>query len=258
MRGSSLVAQMTLLDDAIEAHGGGRRWRRTEQIQAHVRSGGLLMRMKRKTPQFSDYGITVDTKRQRIVLDPYPEEGRRGVFDLGNVWIESPDGEMLEQRENAREMFFGTHGIARKLRWDYLDALYFAGYAMWNYLTIPFVFEWPGIEISEGEALKEGDETWHRLDVSFPQSFHTHCPEQTFYFDSAGLLRRHDYFPEVVSSIANAVHLSERYHDFDGMRFATSRRVTPKGPLGSPLPAPTVVWIELNDIRVESGGLLPI
>lgn len=246
---------MSLLDQVIAAHGGRRRWGKAKEISAHVRSGGLLIRMKRKTPQFTDYRLNVDTNEQRVVLDPYPEPGQRGILEGGLVRIETDGGELVEERDDAREMFFGAHGISRKLRWDYLDALYFAGYAMWNYMTIPFVFEWPGFEVEEGEPLDVDDETWRCLEVKFPETIHTHCREQAFYFDGAGLLRRHDYFPEVVSSIAHAVHLVERYHDFDGFRFSTSRRVTPKGPLGGPLPTPTMVWIELNEIQVESGGL---
>lgn len=246
---------MSLLDDAIAGHGGRRHWNKVSELSAQVRSGGLLLRMKRKTRKFSDFRVTIDAARQQALLDPYPEPGQRGIFDHGNVRIETDAGELVEGRENAREWFFGAHGIARKVRWDDLDALYFVGYAIWNYLTTPFMFEMEGFRVEEGEPLEEDDETWRRLDVSFPASIHTHCPEQTFYFDDAGLLRRHDYHPEVVSNLAGGVHLSNRYHDFDGLRFATSRRVLPKGPLGHPLPGPTLVWIELNDIQLE-GGLL--
>ncbi len=240
---------MTLLDDAIEAAGGRRRWQGTEGVSAHVDSGGLLMRLKGKSDRFRDYGLSVTTGRQGAVIQPYPREGSSGVFDAGSVRIERPDGEVLAERRDAREAFFGLSGLRRDLRWDDLDALYFAGYALWNYLNIPFLFERPGFEVSEGEPLD--GEGWRRLDVVFPGDIHTHCRKQALYFDSRGLLRRHDYHPDVVSSFANAAHLCDDHREYDGLVFPTSRRVVPKGPRGRPLRGPTIVSIELDSIEVD-------
>ncbi len=240
---------MALLDEVIDAHGGRRRWKRSKQLKAHVRSGGLLPRMKRKSRKIADYSLIVNTGEQRAFLDPYPEEGQRGVFDAGDVRIESSEGELLEEREGAREMFFGAHGIQRKLRWDDLDMLYFVGYAMWNYMTMPFLFDWPGVESEEGEPLEEDGETLRRLDLRFPETVHTHCADQTVYLGDDGLICRHDYHPDVVASLANGVHLSTAYGDCGGLTLATSRKVVPRSPIGSPLPAPTVVWIELDELE---------
>ncbi len=240
-----------LLDEVIEAAGGRRRWRRVKGISAHVVSGGLLMRLKGRAGSFRDYGLSVATDEQGAVIQPYPGDGGSGVFDAGTVRIEAPDGTVVTERPNARDAFSGLSGLRRDLHWDELDALYFAGYAMWNYLNIPFLFERPGFEVSEGEALAVDGERWRRLDVVFPESIHTHCREQALYFDSQGLLRRHDYHPDVVSSLANAAHLCDRHREVDGLVFPTKRRVVPRGPRGRPLRGPTVVSIELDSIEVD-------
>ena len=73
---------------------------------------------------------------------------------------------MIEERSGARDAFSGLSGLRRNLRWDDLDALYFAGYAMWNYLNIPFLFDEPGFETEEGEPMEVEGETWRRLDVN--------------------------------------------------------------------------------------------
>lgn len=62
---------MTLLDAVIDAHGGSRRWKKAGEISAHVRSDGALMRAKMKMRYFRDYGISVRTDRQSVVLEPY-------------------------------------------------------------------------------------------------------------------------------------------------------------------------------------------
>jgi hypothetical protein len=69
------------------------------------------------------------------VFDPFPRQGRRGVFDHGEARIESQAGETIEARANPRPAFFGRPGLRRNLRWDALDSTYFVGYAMWNYMT---------------------------------------------------------------------------------------------------------------------------
>jgi hypothetical protein len=239
---------MTLLDQVMEAHGGRRRWGRVREIHAHVRSGGLLMRSKFKAGKFADYGISVSTDRQSAVLEPYPRQGRSGEFAGDTVRIIDDDGSTLAERDGAREAFFGLSGVSRKLRWDDLDALYFAGYAMWNYLTTPWLLEWPGVETGEGEPIEVNGESWRRLDAGFPEGLHTHCREQSYYVDPAGLIRRHDYHPDVVFSFANAAHLCGGHREFDGLIFPTSRRVVPKGPRGRPLGGPAIVSIELDAV----------
>ncbi len=240
-----------LLEEAVEAHGGRERWAGVETLRAKVRSGGLLMRTKLKARHFAGYRLEVRTGEQRAALEPYPGPGRRGVFAGDTVRIESEAGETLEERDHVREGFFGLSGLGRKLRWSDLDALYFAGYAMWNYLTAPFLFERPGFGLREGDPIEHEDETWRRLDVSFPDGFHTHCREQSYYFGPDGLLRRHDYSPDVVSPHANAAHFSWAHERFDGLVFPTSRRVVPKGPGGRPLGGPTIVSIELESVEAR-------
>lgn len=240
----------TLLDEVIDAHGGRRRFRKASEISVSVRSGGLLMRSKLQGKQFSDYALSVSTDRQSAVFRPYPRAGQTGVFDQGTVRVLDPDGKVIAEREHARDAFSGVSGLRRRLWWDDLDALYFAGYAMSNYLTIPFVLESDGFEVQEGEPMEVGGEQWRRLEVRFPEGFHTHCRDQVFYFDSGGLLRRHDYGPEVVASFARGCHFSSEHRRAGGLVFPTKRRVVPQAPGGRPLPGPTIVSIELASISV--------
>ncbi len=241
----------SLLDEAIDGAGGRRRWKKVGGISAHVNSGGLLMRLKGRAKSFRDYGVSVTTERQSAVFQPYPAKGSTGVFDAGSVRIEGPDGGTRSERRDARSEFFGLAGLRRDLRWDDLDALYFAGYAWWNYLNIPFVLETPGFEVSEGEPLDVDGETWRRLDAIFPEGLHTHCRRQALYFGPDRLLRRHDYHPDVVSSLANAAHLCDDHREFDGLVFPTRRRVVPRGLRGRPLRGPSIVTLDVSSIEVD-------
>jgi hypothetical protein len=241
---------VTLLEEALDASGGLERWRSARQIRAHVRSGGLLLRTRAPGTKMARYELTVDVQRPRAVFDPFPGPGQRAVFEAGSARIETEAGEEIESRSNPRSFFFGRSGLRRNLRWDALDLTYFAGYAVWNYLTTPYLLTRDTIESREGEDWTEHGETWRRLEVTFPPSIDTHSEQQTFYFDGQGLLRRHDYTAGVIARFAHAAHYSDAHREFGGLVFPTRRRVVPIGPRNRALPGPKLVWVEVDGIEV--------
>jgi hypothetical protein len=241
-----------LLEEVLDAHGGTKRWAAARQIRARVRSGGLLIRTRVPGNRFADYDLTVEAAERRTVLDPFPKDGLRGVFDSGEARIEAEDGAVIESRTNPRAAFSGRTGLRRNLRWDALDSTYFAGYAMWNYLTTPYLLTREGVEVREGETWSENGESWRRLEVTFPTDLDTHSSRQTFYFDSGGVLRRHDYVAKVVGGWAHGAHYCAEHTQSGGLTFPTRRWVRPVGPRNRSMPFPTMVWLELSKIEVEA------
>jgi hypothetical protein len=241
-----------LLAEVLDAHGGLERWRAARSITARARSGGLLIRTRVPGNRLAAYGLTVETVEPRVTFDPFPGEGQRGVFDRGEARIEGRAGEVLSSRADPRPAFFGLSGWRRNLRWDALDSAYFAGYAMWNYLTTPLLLTRDDVLVSEGGEWEEAGETWQRLEATFPTSISTHSRRQTFYFDAQRLLRRHDYVAEVVGRWARAAHYCADHVRAGGLVFPTRRWVRPIRPGNRSLPFPTMVWIELADLRVTT------
>jgi hypothetical protein len=241
-----------LLDEVLDAHGGLERWRDASRVRARVRSGGLLVRTRIPGTRFADYVITAEIEAPRSDAEPFPRVGHRAVFDGGAVRIENDAGETISSREDPRHEFFGRPGLRRNLRWDALDATYFAGYAMWNYLTTPYLLTRDGVEAREGEPWSQGGETWRRLEVTFPPGLDTHSQRQTFYFDDRALLRRHDYVAEVVGGWAHGAHYCADHVEAGGLVFPTRRWVRPIGPRDRSLPFPTMVWLRLSELAVET------
>lgn len=241
-----------LLEQVLGAHGGIERWRSAATIHARVRSGGLLLRTRVPGNRLADYRITVHVQKAQTVLDPFPSGEQRGVFENGSVRIETHDGEVISSRVNPRAAFFGRAGLRRNIRWDPLDSVYFAGYAMWNYLTAPYLLTREGVEVTEGGMWQEGEEAWRCLNVTFPAGLDTHSPRQTFYFDGDGHLRRHDYAPEVIGRWARAAHYCADPIQAGGLLFPTRRWVHPIGPGNRPLPFPTLVTVQLSDVWVDT------
>jgi len=245
------VAATGLLGEVLEAHGGAERWRQASKIRARVRSGGLLIRTRVPGNRFADYRITADVGGPRATAEPFPKPGQRGVFDRGEARIETDAGETIASRADPRPEFFGRSGLRRNLRWDALDATYFAGYAMWNYLNTPYLLTREGVVTREGEPWSQDGETWRRLEATFPADIDTHSREQVLYFDSRGLLRRHDYVAEVIGGWAHGAHYCADHVEAGGMMFPTRRWVRPIGPGNRSLPFPTMVSLKLAEIEVE-------
>lgn len=234
-----------LAEMAISAHGGIKRWRQFNQLSAHQLVGGVLWPVKGKDGIISDTHITVELHRERASHCPFTEDDRRSVFEPTRVAIESTSGEVLCERRNPRDSFAGH---TQETSWDDLQLAYFAGYAMWTYLTTPFVFALAGVESEEINSWQENGATWRRLRVTFPDSIATHCKQQDFYFDDSGLLQRHDYQVEVAGG-SPAAHYVYDHKVIDGIVVPVKHRVFIRQPDNRPLEQPLIVSLDLEDIK---------
>lgn len=238
--------EIELLEHALQAHGGLERWRGVKALTVQHTSGGLAFAGKFQGRTLAPRVAEISTNAQRIVLTPFPP-GDRGVFEGDSVSIETAGGHQIARRLDPRSQLLR---LRHRLWWDKLDLLYFTGSALWNYLSVPFIFTNPGFEVRELEPWNEGPETWRRLAVTFPAGFHTHSRHQTFYFSEDGLLRRLDYTAEEFGKGADAAHYCFDHRDFGGLMFPTRRRVFLRRSDGRPRRRPQLIWIDIQAIRV--------
>lgn len=237
-----------LLKDAVAAHGGVERWRQVGSISAHVRVGGSIWHLKGWPDVLSDARFTIDTRVPRTECFRSAEPDRHWVYEPNRTAIVADGGEVIEKRELPRKSFEG-HKIATP--WDVHHLIYFTGYAMWTYLSTPFLLLSPGFESEEIEPWNEQGEQWRRLKVKFPSRVPSHSDEQIFYFDSAGLLRRHDYSVDIMGGTSSANYASE-HQTFGGLVFPTQRRVFAKSPDNAPMRERVAVAIDILDIEVAT------
>ncbi|GIG01084.1 hypothetical protein [Catellatospora citrea] len=214
-----------LTEFVINAHGGLDRYRQFSSATAHFRSGGALWAIKGQEGIFNEADVRVDLHRQHAGHRPFTAPDLHTSFTAQRVAVESDTGEVKAERRDPRAAFAG-HTLHTP--WDDLHVAYFAGYAMWTYLTSPFSFVSPGFQTEELTPVTEDGQTWRRLKVTFPEHIATHCREQTFYYDQDGLLRRHDYTAEVINA-GPAAHYCSDHREFDGIMVPTRRRVYPLG-----------------------------
>jgi hypothetical protein len=223
---------VSLLDEVLAAHGGREAWESAREVTAEMRGGGIALAMKGAHRPFRQYEVTVSIHEPRAVVSPYP--GGRGVYERNSVWIESESGEVIERRDDMRRRFPGGR---RRLYWDKLDGLYFAGYALWNYFATPLL-------LTRCETRERG----RSLLVRFPPEVPSHAPTTLFTFGADGLLTRLDYTAEVFGQWARAKHLCSEYRTFDGLVYPTVRRVTPRR-----LRGPVLVALDVDDVSVSRG-----
>jgi hypothetical protein len=231
-----------LAQQAIDAHGGLESWNRFTALSSHLIVGGVLWAAKGKAGALADVDVTVDLHNQRVSHWPFGSPDRRSRFEPQRVALEDPNGKVLEELLQPRSSFQG-----HAPRWSDLQLAYFAGYAMWTYLNLPFLLARPGVESEEAEPWDESGERWRRLKVRFPTAIATHSTEQTLYFDQRGWLRRHDYNVEIEGT-AEAAHYVSDHKEVSGIVFPTKRRVFRRQPDGRPTPEPLIVSIDLDRI----------
>jgi hypothetical protein len=203
---------MTLLDDAIAAHGGLERWQEIHAIDVTLRCGGIAMPLKSQPTVLRQFTATVDPRRPHVELHGI------GTFDASQP---------------------RPGGMARRPRWSTDDVVHFAGYALWGYLGAPFIFAEDDFTVRELPG--------RRLRVDFPERIPAHSRRQTFHFDHNAVLQRLDYTAEVfLGPLGRAQHRCFDHTWIDGLLIPTRRRVTPRG-----LPTPTLVSINIDKLHAS-------
>lgn len=197
-------------ETAVAAHGGWDAWDRFEKVSLDlIEFRGLLPFVKGLGRTFEKpKTITVDP-RKRIVEFAY--ETHSDFFFDGKLVYSPAKVEVADGRTIFKKMTFE--------RWRPQHALYFFGYAWANYIGYPFIL--PPFELVTWKKTTEGS----AFRIRFPPSFHTHCPEQTFYFAGDGLLSRHDYRAVYAGPLVFGAHKTEGYRTAGGIQIALIRKV---------------------------------
>ena len=234
-----------LLADVIEVHGGLARWSSVSLGEATIVTGGSLWGLKGLVQDANPRRMTVSLHEERASVKPFGDPDWHTEFTPERIAIVRRDGSVVKERMHPRTSF-ASHGLHTP--WDPLHRAYFNGYAMWTYLTTPFLFTMEGVRVHEVEPWAEGNRTWRVLRVEFPDAIATHSRIQDFYFGDDLSLRRHDYNVDVAGEFAAAQIVSD-YIEADGIRLPSKRRAYLRGPDHRPDLDVLLVSIDISDAR---------
>jgi len=236
-----------LLARVIGANGGLDRWNSYSKVEATIVSGGGLFRMKGVPQDPTPRRMTIWLHEERSSVFPFGAPDQRTMFTPEKIAIEKLDGKMVAERQAPRDSFAG-HQMGTP--WDALHRAYFNGYAMWTYLTTPFLLAMDGVRIEESEPWQEGEETWRVLRAYFPRSIETHNSVQDFFFGEDLMLRRHDYSVNVAGGFP-AAQLTSEYIVANGIHLPTKRRAYTRGSDRQPIPELLMVSIDISEVQFE-------
>lgn len=235
---------MALLDDAIEASGGLARWNALERFTLQLSIDGALFSRVGQAGRFKEMVAEGSTRNQSVRFSGFADPGKCGLYQPDCVTVESPEGNVLMTWQNPHQAF---RDHARHAPWDELYLVFFCGFSVWNYLTIPFLLAHPDVEVEELVPWREHDQLWRRLRAVFPPAFVTHSSEQIFYFDDQGLQRRTDH--DLLDS--KVAHYSWAHQSFSGIVVPTLRRSLALEPDGSVITKPALLDVEIFDALFE-------
>lgn len=239
-----------LVSTTIAAHGGLDAWQRVDRVTANFQASGVSFTQRGPVAEaFTQQPgrIAIDTRMQTMTLAPFVAPQQRGIYLPNRTVVESLDGTLLEALDDPRgalaQLVPGT-------AWSAPQILYFLGYSLWMYLTLPYNFLMDGVQYEEIAPLTENGETWRALKVTYPASFPSHSTEQIHYFDAHGMMRRQDYSVDVRQDLS-ASHYIDGHREFDGFMFATERRIYLRGPDGQPMRDKLLISASFDDFRIE-------
>ena len=235
-----------LLQIAIDAHGGLKRWAEIRTIIVSASITGAIWAIKGQADYLNNIVMRVDTEQQRIVTD-FPAQDKRLTYQPGRVTLEMPKGRISQKREDPETSFVGQ---SRETPWDPLHVAYFQGEALWTYLNSPFLYAQPGFVTEEISPIDVDGERWRRLKVTFPDRIKSHTKEQLSCFGPDGLLRRHDYTVDILGG-ATGLNYAYEYREVDGLQFFTKRRVYAYEGDYVLVPEPLLVNIDVSGITLE-------
>lgn len=233
-----------LLQRVLDAHGGLDRWRGVTRARAVIRSGGALWGMKGLVQDPHPREMTVTLHEEWASVRPFGAADQKTDFTPGRIAIEKLDGTVVAERRDPRTSFAGHEETTP---WDPLHRAYFNGYALWTYLTTPFLMALPGFRTTEINPIRDRGETWVGLRAEFPPELASHSQHQEFYFGDDHLLRRHDYRVDVAGGF-KGVHYVHDFVEVDGFQVPTRRLAYRAGDDDRPLMDTPMVSIDLSDI----------
>src|ERR1700721_4768491 len=138
-----------LLQLAVDAHGGLKRWNEISTITVAASLTGAIWFVKSQGDYLKDVIMTVDTTKERLVTD-FPRQDKRFIFEPERLVMEKRDGTLLQLRENPEQSF---EGQLRETPWADLQVAYFQGEALWTYLNTPFLYTQQGFQTEEIESI---------------------------------------------------------------------------------------------------------
>jgi hypothetical protein len=243
----------SLLQDALDAHGGLTRWTALRQVRGRIISGGLLYDLKGQAQDRTPRQMTVALRRVATQLQPFGAPDQRMIFTPERTVIEKLDGTTVARAGDLRNSFTG-HTLTTV--WEPLQRAYFSGYALWTYLNCPFLLTLPGVQLYPLESVDHEGRRLDGIGALLPPHLPTHSRRQQFYFGPDRLLRRHDYRVDIAGAFPASQYLDD-FVDAEGITVPLTRRAYRSDEHGATLWDQLMVSMQFSDMQFSQERFCP-
>ena len=235
-----------LLQTAVNAHGGLKRWNQVKAIRVAASITGAIWFVKGQGDCLKNIVMTTSTTREHMLTE-FPGQDKRFVFEPERIVMGRKDGTIIQARDHPEASFAGQ---VQDTPWDDLHVAFFQGEALWTYLNTPFLYTRNGFVTEEIDSIQVKGETWRRLRITFPDAVKSHTRFQISCFGPDGLLRRHDYTVDILGG-ATGLNYASDYRDVEGIIFPTKRRIYSYEGDYQPVMEPLLVSIDMGEITIH-------
>ena len=239
-----------LLREVMDAHGGFAAWNGAKAVRTVISTGGALFLMRTTRNAFHQTEVIVDLHSPRTEIRDFPRGGQTGFFTPSRAWIEDRDGRVLAERDEPRASF---SKMRKQLHWDHLDSVYFSGYAVWNYISAPYLLCRGDVIIEEGASCVDKGRTWRGLTATF-QNISQPTTRRPCSTSTSGRAFAATTTTQRSSAPTRLRRTPANHLKFGKAVFPTRRRVVPRMGNGRTLPFPTLVWIRVHEAALQSSS----
>jgi hypothetical protein len=236
-----------LLEKALRASGGLDLWRQKRRFTLHTSITGSLCTARCSTAQLRELVVEGSTQIQALEITGFARADLRALYRPDWVALEGQDGQRLEERTGSPDEF---RNELRSTTWDELQLAHYCGCLIWNHVAAPFILADPDFETKELPRSVARDKSLRPLRVVFPTRVAAQANVHTFYFDREGLLKRLDY-PAAHDEHTQIAQMYSAHQRFSGILVPTLCRLLSIGAEGVPVAKPSLVDIEIFDVRFE-------
>jgi len=122
-----------LLQPAVNAHGGLRRWEQISRFRAAASITGAIWDFKGKPGLLGNVALEGETRGQRLKITSFPRPGQYATWEPYRQMIETTEGVLVAERRDPAASFAG---LTRQSPRDEFQVAYFAGEANWNPILV--------------------------------------------------------------------------------------------------------------------------
>jgi hypothetical protein len=128
----------------------------TENGKGKAVDYGRNLATEGKRDALKDVSIEAQLQKESLTMHINGQD-KRTVFEPNRIIVQAESGRIVGDRSDSRSTF---RGHPQQTPWDDMQLAYFTSYALWNYLTIPFLYTYPGFVTEELAPWKESGEHW--------------------------------------------------------------------------------------------------